>query len=141
MADGGAFEGGCFCGAVRYRAQRVVDSAVCHCRDCQHVSGAPLLAWVELDKADLDWTKGTPSYYHHTSDWQTPIRRAFCNQCGTSLTYEREGSPELDVTVASMDAPESVRPTRHVYASNQVPWLRLDDDIVRYERLRTDLND
>ncbi len=141
MAENTAFEGGCFCGAVRYRALRPIDVAICHCRDCQRVSGAPMLAWVEIGKADLEWTHGTPSYYHHTSDWHTPIRRAFCNQCGTSLTYEREGSAELDVTVASMDAPESVRPTHHVYASSQMPWLHVDDDITGYERLRTHHDD
>lgn len=141
MAGDARFEGGCFCGAVRYRGQRPLDAAICHCRDCQRISGAPLLAWVEIDKADLEWTAGSPSYYDYTSDWPTPVRRAFCNQCGTQLTYEREGSAELDVTVASMDEPESVRPTHHVYTSSQASWLHLDDDMIGYERLRTDPED
>ncbi len=135
MNDDPAFEGGCFCGAVRYRGRGSLGVAICHCRDCQHVSGAPLVAWIEVAREDLEWTKGAPSYYDHTSDWPTPVRRSFCSQCGASLTYDREGSPELDITVASMDAPESVRPDMQVYVSSRVPWVHVDDDITPYERM------
>lgn len=141
MAEDTAFEGGCFCGSIRYRGRRPIEVAICHCRDCQHVSGAPMLAWVELDKTDLEWTKGTPVYHQHTSDWPTPVRRSFCGQCGTPLTYERQEPSRIDVTISSLDAPESFRPTHQVYTSSQVSWLHVDADISSYERLRTGPDD
>ncbi len=47
------YEGGCFCGSVRYRAEaeplRVMH---CHCTICRRVSAAPVVTWIAfpLDK-------------------------------------------------------------------------------------------
>jgi hypothetical protein len=38
------FGGGCGCGAVRYRSGPVLYMGNCHCRDCQHATGAGYLA-------------------------------------------------------------------------------------------------
>ena len=133
------FEGGCFCGAVRYRAARDSGSvSICHCEHCRRASGAPLVAWVGVRRDEFEWTAGEPGAYHHTSDWPTPIRRTFCADCGTSLTYEREGSEYLDVTAASMDDPEAARPSKHVFVSRQLSWISLVDDMPRHDRLPPD---
>ena len=37
----GKISGGCLCGAVRYESSaEPLGSAICHCTDCQHVSGS-----------------------------------------------------------------------------------------------------
>ena len=97
-----ALEGGCFCGAVRFRINGLVDSAVhCHCEFCRRSVGAPLVTWVTVRRDEIEWSGAAPRAYRHRSDWLTPIVRRFCGECGTSLTYEREGSEDLDVTAVS----------------------------------------
>jgi hypothetical protein len=43
------FEGGCYCGAVRYRAEGQPQlEAQCHCRECQYITGGGpnmLMSW------------------------------------------------------------------------------------------------
>ena len=56
-------EGGCHCGAVRYAITEVRASMVCHCRTCQRVAGAPVLAWVSVAADDYRVTKGEPAGY------------------------------------------------------------------------------
>jgi len=132
-----AIEGGCFCGAVRYRAEEHTDSvAHCHCRHCRAASGATLMTWVGVPCTAFAWVAGEPAAYRHESDWRTPITRRFCSKCGTSLTYERDGSTSLDIAVGSMDEPESVAPVHHVYDSSRIGWFEVADQLPRYEKGR-----
>jgi hypothetical protein len=51
----------------------------------------------------------------------------------TQLTYQSEEEPDtIDVTVASLDAPEGMEPDDHVWCDRVLPWLRLADDLPRY---------
>src|SRR6267378_1864569 len=43
-----AFEGGCFCGEIRYRAKSVFDSGYCHCSMCRRFTGCPALTWFSV---------------------------------------------------------------------------------------------
>jgi len=132
-----ALEGGCFCGAVRYRAEEHTDSvAHCHCQHCRASSGATLVTWVEVPWSAFEWLGEDPASYRHESDWKTPVTRRFCGNCGTSLTYERDGSEWLDVTVGSLDAPDSVTPAHHVYDSSRIRWFEVTDPLPRYAKGR-----
>jgi hypothetical protein len=132
-----ALEGGCFCGAVRYRAEEHTDSvAHCHCQHCRAASGATLMTWVEVPRAAFEWRGEEPASYRHESDWKTPVTRRFCGNCGTSLTYERDESDFLDVAVGSVDDPEAVRPAHHVYDSRRIEWVDVADQLPRYEKGR-----
>ncbi len=130
-----AIEGGCFCGAVRYRADEHTDSvAHCHCQHCRASTGATLMTWVEVPRAAFEWIAGEPASYRHESDWKTAITRRFCADCGTSLTYERDASDWLDVAAGSLDDPGAVAPAHHVYHASRIGWLEIDDQLPRHDR-------
>jgi len=88
-------EGGCFCGAVRYRAAATAytGSSVCQCSNCRCATGAPFAAFVnfETDTLDMDkfrFMKGEPIRYRYTSELAHKGRmlwseRWFCGQRGT----------------------------------------------------------
>ena len=45
-----AIEGGCLCGAVRYRAfWPAYGITHCHCQTCRRASGAPFVTWAGFD--------------------------------------------------------------------------------------------
>ena len=130
-------EGGCFCGKVRYRADEHTDSVShCHCEHCRRASGGTVVTWVEVPRAGFQWTGEPPAVHAHESDWPTGITRTFCGSCGTSITYERDGSEYLDVTAASLDDPESVAPAHHVYTKSRISWFDMADELPRHERGR-----
>ncbi len=93
------------------------------------------MTWVEVPRSALHWLAGEPRSYRHESDWIATVTRRFCGSCGTSLTYERDGSDYLDVAVGSMDDPEIVAPHHHVY-ERRISWFDTVDDLPRYERGR-----
>ena len=61
------------------------------------------------------------------------VVRTFCGECGTPLTFQEHARRDrLDVAVASLDQPQRLSSTEHVWTSSQLPWLRLEDDLPRH---------
>ena len=123
MADE-VLEGGCACGRVRYNAHIDNDEAyLCHCRMCQRATGSVSIAFKNLKAADVTWE--TPPDWYDSS----PIaRRPYCRECGTSLGFIfKEGSENMDLTVASFDDPSRFKPKHHFGAESiHRAWLNTD---------------
>lgn len=130
----GAHEGGCFCGAVRYRVEgepRCVTH--CHCLDCRKTSGSAFLTWIELERRQYELTRGTP----RRLAYESRVVRSFCGACGTPLTYERVKEPHnIDVTLGSLDDPESFQPRSHVWTDRQLSWADVGRDLPHHARGR-----
>lgn len=128
MADD--HEGGCACGAIRYVARgKPMAVAFCHCSFCRRAAGAPLVAWAMWPMDRFEIRSGKQSV--HTSS--PGVQRGFCGGCGTQLTFVADFLPGLvDVTVASMDAPDRLPPSMHIWASKKLPWLELGDTLPRH---------
>ncbi len=123
-------EGGCLCGAVRYRVTaEPIDSTYCHCRMCQRRSGAPAVATVEVPTGGLAFVQGEPAAYRSSSMAQ----RLFCRDCGTELYFTLlDEPPSLSLNLGTLDDPEAVRPTKHIWTSSQVSWFDIDDGLPRH---------
>jgi hypothetical protein len=68
-------QGGCYCGAVRYRATGdALFSGQCHCRECQYISGGHPNVVMDMPEAGFAYTKGAPKQYRR-SDLATPVTR------------------------------------------------------------------
>ena len=113
-------EGGCFCGAIRYRAGgKPLHSTVCHCESCRKACGAQSVAWITVPAGAFSWTQGEPFRFHSSPG----VARTFCGRCGTSLTYAHENRPgEIDLTTGSLDDPEAFPPTEQVFAEMKLSW-------------------
>jgi hypothetical protein len=129
-------EGGCLCGAVRYRLSgNAMGSMVCHCQTCRRLAGAPVVAWVTFPKEAFQLTRGSPSEFHSTA----PVRRTFCGTCGTPLTYAHENSPtSIDITTCTLDNPASFPPTHHSWLSHDIGWVRFGDGLPTFQQSRHD---
>ncbi len=126
-------EGGCFCGAVRYQVEGEPGVVVhCHCLDCRRSSGALFVTWVSYDEDSFEFTAGEPARRVHPPE----VERTFCRDCGTSLTFRRTPG-EVDLTVASMDDPDSLPPPQsHLWTVRKLPWLQVDDGLPCYPKSR-----
>jgi hypothetical protein len=123
-------DGGCLCRAVRYRISAEPHHAdYCHCRMCQRAAGAPVVAWLTIARDAFAWTEGEPAIYRSSQE----AERLFCRNCGTQLAFRALAEPDhLDVTLASLDHPEAVRPGHHIWTSSRIGWLETADDLPRY---------
>jgi hypothetical protein len=127
-------EGGCQCGAVRYRADgRPYNRSICHCSICRRTTGAPMVAWFSVAKADFVLVRGRLTSYRSSAIG----RRGFCPACGTQITFQDDRLPdEIDITIASLDEPEAVPPEYHIFTSTKLDWVKLGDGLPLYEEQR-----
>lgn len=126
-----ALEGGCLCGAIRYRVEGPhIDAGYCHCRICQRSAGAPVLAWLTVPVEAFSYTAGQPAVYCSS----THSQREFCNRCGTQLAFRRQqDARRVDITTASLDDPSRVAPEYHIWRMSRIAWFETHDSLPRFE--------
>lgn len=123
------YAGGCLCGQARWRASaEPVNVRVCHCRNCQRATGAPFFARAVFLADAVTWRGETTS-------WPTSPRidRLSCARCGTPMFARPKDVPlRLGVSLATMDDPNALAPEMHIWVSEKLDWLRIDDGLPQY---------
>jgi len=107
------FDGGCACGALRYRMQSApMFVHCCHCKDCQRQTGSAFVlnALIETDRVQL--LSGDPQPSSMPTDSGKPHRVFRCPQCGTAVWSEYGGVAALRfVRVGTLDEPTALPQT------------------------------
>ena len=132
MLHEGPFEGGCFCGAIRYRFIDVFDAGYCHCSICRRTTGAPMIAWVNTPAGGFAITRGAPRMMESSERFE----RAFCGDCGTILYTQARlaGTWEyVSVHHGTIDDCERIRPAIHICYADRLSWLDVRDDLPRVD--------
>lgn len=123
-------EGGCQCGAIRYEVTGTpVMAAICHCSMCRRASAAPAVAWAMFQESQVVLTGGQPKFHASSGE----ARRGFCGDCGTQISFSAAYIPGLvDITIGSLDQPESITPQFHYWHSRHLAWAEFTDDLPRH---------
>lgn len=80
-----------------------------------------------MEKVEIE--QGTPKVYESSPG----VRRSFCGDCGTPLSYEDESLPgEVYVMVGVFDDSEPFEPAAHDWISQKLQWLDVRDDLPQY---------
>ena len=128
-------EGGCACGAVRYRLESApMFVHCCHCLDCQRQTGSAFVlnALIEADRVSLLSGQVQPSAMPTESGRPHTIFR--CPSCATALWSEYGGRSQVRfVRVGTLDEPSALAPDVHIYTRSKLPWVTLPDAVPRFE--------
>ncbi len=132
MADG--LEGGCACGAVRYRlTAKPMFVHCCHCKDCQRQTGTAFVLNALIETSHVAAT-GDVSPSEMPTDSGRPHRVFRCAKCRTALWSEYGGLATLRfVRVGTLDDPTQVPPDVHIYTRSKLPWIKLPDGVPAFE--------
>ncbi|MBO1024218.1 GFA family protein [Ochrobactrum sp. SD129] len=124
------YSGGCQCGAVRFRVEGALGSAsICHCRMCQKAFGNFYAPLVSVGEAKLIWTRNEPKRFQSSNH----VKRGFCAECGTPLTYEAPDGVAL--SIGAFDAPEEIEPTIQWGVEVKLPYV---DDLAKLPGFETE---
>ncbi len=127
------FQGGCLCGAVRYKASGdIAFIGVCHCRDCQKFTGSAFGVVIGVSK-DAVSIEGTLATFTKPGDSGKPIDRRFCPICGSAILDEAAALPGMVMLAGgTVDDPSLVKPAVQIYCDSAQPWVELGGDMQRF---------
>ena len=127
-------EGGCACGAVRYRlTSEPLFIHCCHCLNCQRQTGSAFVinALIEADRVEV--LSGTPQPVEAPRDdgsTQTIFR---CPTCQIAV-FSEYGRPEVRfVRAGTLDDPSTVAPDVHIYTRSKLDWVALPESVPAFE--------
>lgn len=123
------FEGGCSCGAVRYRlASAPMFTHCCHCLDCQNQTGSAFAINALIETARIEMLDGQPVAIEMPSPSGRGHEIHRCPKCHVALwsNYGRRHYLRF-VRVPTLDQPHAIEPDVHIFTRSKVPWVRLPE--------------
>lgn len=117
-------DGACHCGAISFTAE--IDPSrvmVCHCTDCQVLSGAPFRAVVEAPFATFV-VRGQPKTYIKIAQSGNRRAQVFCPECGTPLYGTAPDDPtSVTIRLGCVTQRAMLEPTVQIWQHSALPWL------------------
>jgi len=118
--------GSCHCGEITFEAE--VDEnkvLLCHCHDCQKLSGTAFRSVVVSEPDGLTFTKGKPKEYVKVAESGNHRAQGFCQNCGSAI-YATSVDPSnrvYGIRAGCIDQRDILVPKSQIWFSSAVPWL------------------
>ena len=123
-------EGGCLCGAVRYRLKAPLRPIVaCHCGQCRRWHGH-FGAYTAVPKTALELTAAAGLEWYRSSD---VAARGFCRVCGSSLFWRSDRREHVSIAAGSLDDSSAVRLAEHIFVADKADYYDLTDGLRQRE--------
>ena len=119
-------EGGCHCGFIAYEGEADPEkTAICHCTDCQTLSGSAFRTVVPVQDKDFRMTGGTPSIYVKTAESGNQRQQAFCPTCGSPIysAPPGDGPKAYFIRVGTIRQRDAFVPKAQVWARSRQRWV------------------
>jgi hypothetical protein len=128
--DANSVSGKCLCGSIVFQYTGAPNWTLqCHCESCRRATSSPITTWISVPRSAFAFTKGAPRYFHSSPG----VRRGFCENCGSPLTYENERiEAEIHIYAVSLLDTNYGSPSCHVFVNEQLPWFEALDDLRRF---------
>lgn len=117
-------DGRCHCGQIRYSARVDPASAsLCHCSDCQMMTGSAYRATVRARAPDFRLLSGSPTRYVKTADSGTRRLHAFCPACGTPVYSCAPTDPDAySLRIGCLAQRHQLPPQRQIWCDSALAW-------------------
>jgi hypothetical protein len=127
-------EGGCSCGAVRYRlASDPMFVHCCHCLSCQRQTGSAFVINLLLEADRVELLADEPQPVDVPRDDGTVQTIFRCPACEVAV-FSNYGWPAVRfVRAGTLDDPSTVEPDVHIYTRSKVPWVVLPESVPAFE--------
>ena len=127
-------EGGCACGAVRYRlTSEPLFTNCCHCLNCQRQTGSAFVINVLIETDRVELLAGEPQAIDVPRDDGGTQRIFRCPTCQVAV-FSQYTRPEVRyVRAGTLDQPSSVAPDAHIFTRSKLNWVMLPDSAPAFE--------
>jgi hypothetical protein len=110
-------------------------TAICHCKHCQRQTGTAFSILVAVPKGSLIMEGEQPATYEDIGDSGLPVRRKFCQKCGSPIFSEVAATPNMDwLKAGTLDDPSWLQPQVNIWCDSAQPWVPMSEEIPRVPR-------
>jgi hypothetical protein len=118
-------DGSCHCGRISYRA--TIDPKgvyVCHCADCQAISGSPYRWAVSVPEADFELLSGALKTYVKMADSGRANHQRFCPDCASPIysTMPERLPATFNLRLGTARQRDQLAPTRQLWSCSALGW-------------------
>ena len=126
-------EGGCQCGAVRYRLRASPLSVYnCHCKDCQRFSGSAWSMSMIVKDEDFEVLGGETARYERQADSGRVVTMNFCAHCHGWLWNQPPAPGVVVVRAGSLDDIDWAEPVGNIWTDSKAAWVKIDPALVNF---------
>ena len=131
-------DGTCHCGNITYTAEIDPEGVgICHCTDCQTLSGSAFRTSVRANKEDFT-LRGEPKIYVKTAESGAKRAQAFCPECGTSIYSSAVSDPQLfNIRLGTARQRTELRPKSQGWCRSALDWVTDLQSIKQFPKQRT----
>jgi hypothetical protein len=118
--------GRCHCGAITYEAAVEPGTVnVCHCLDCQMLTGSAFRANIQASAEQFRILSGTPRRYTKTADSGAKRVHAFCETCGSPVySCSVENPQTYSLRLGALNEKDLLeRPARQIWTKRRLSWI------------------
>lgn len=130
-------DGQCHCGVITYEAEVDPERVyVCHCTDCQAISGGTFRWAVSLPEADFRLLSGEPTVYSKRADNGRISHQFFCATCASPL-YGRgdgEGPQEVRLRLGTARQRADLKPKVELWCGSAQDWVEVQGPTERLDK-------
>ena len=116
--------GQCHCGQIAYEA--LVDPervTICHCTDCQRLTGTAYRVTVPAPTASFRVLRGTVTTYVKTGSSGRQRVHGFCPQCGSPIwSAAAQDPPTYGLRVGTLDQRADLPPKKRIWCRSALAW-------------------
>jgi hypothetical protein len=129
LGEEDVIEGGCRCGAVRWRldADRLPLTYACHCLDCQTWSGSAFSQQAIVAQDRFEGTGPVGQFDLPSADGLRISHQMACPICFTRVWNTNSSRPgRVVIRAGSFDNSHRLTLAAHMWTSRKQPWLKLE---------------
>ena len=123
-------DGGCHCGFITYEATVDPDKVyICHCTDCQSISGSPFRWGVTVAENDFKLLSGKPKTYVKVADSGATNHQLFCPECASPIysTSIGAGPKFFNLRIGTSRQRAELRPRIQYWCRSAQKWIAVPE--------------
>ncbi len=131
------YHGQCLCGNIKYQVDAIEPKmGHCHCSMCRKFHGSAFATFGEAKTENFHWLEGESLLKSYVG--QNNTTRQFCQNCGSSLTFEVADGDDsvVEFALGTLDSDITERPDVHIFTDFKASWFDIDDDLPKYKEGR-----
>ena len=129
-------EGGCHCGNIKFQSEIIPEEVeICHCTDCQTLSGSAFHTIVPAKEGIFVITNGEVKQYVKTADDGAKRVQSFCPEWGSPISASPpEGETGVTrIRVGVLKQRDQLKPLVQYWARSAQPWTQVISEMSKIE--------